>query len=308
MDVERLALLFTVGLFVGCSALTDFSPEKDDGAILPADDGGPPDDEGGEAGLYCYPGDDPCPAGSVFIQCGPALMGSDLGEGDGDEEPEHVVNVSAFCMDETEVTNRDYFACVTDGGCSMPHGSGSRTRPGAYYGNATYNGFPVLNVDWDQAAAYCAHRGKRLPTEAEWEKAARGGCEIVAPAGCGAEDERVYPWGDAEPTCSQANFVACVGDTEAVGAHAAGESPYGVQDLAGNVQEWVADWYAGAYYDTCRTGECIDPAGPPTGSDRTFRGGAWDSIAFYVRVANRFRQVGGYSSDNLGFRCVADAR
>jgi formylglycine-generating enzyme required for sulfatase activity len=306
--MERYALLLAVGLVAGCSALTDFSEDKDDATTPPADDSGTRDDGGGaEAGLYCHSGGNPCPSGSVLLPCGPVLMGSDLGEGDSDEEPEHVVNVSAFCMDETEVTNRDYFDCVATSGCSPPYGSNSRTRA-AYYGNATYDGFPVLNVDWAQAAAYCGFRGKRLPTEAEWEKAARGGCEVVAPSGCGSEDERTYPWGEADPDCTYANFVACVGDTEAVGAHPAGASPYGVQDMAGNVQEWVADWYAGTYYDLCRTDECIDPTGPPTGSERTFRGGAWDSAAPYVRVANRFRQVDGYANDNLGFRCAADLR
>jgi formylglycine-generating enzyme required for sulfatase activity len=245
-----------------------------------------------------------CPSRMVRVPAGPVVLGSDPGEGDSDEEPEHVVTLSEFCIDTFEVTNRDYFQCVAGGECTLPYSGSSRTRA-AYFGNTTYDGFPVINVDWAQAASYCAWVGKRLPTEAEWEKAARGGCEVAAPESCGAEDERTYPWGDVAPDCTFANFVACVGDTIAVDDPPAGASPYGIMNMAGNISEWVADWYAGTYYDVCADGTCLDPQGPPTGSERVFRGGAWDSAAPYLRNANRFRQVDGYSNDNLGFRCAA---
>jgi formylglycine-generating enzyme required for sulfatase activity len=300
-----LALLAVLALAGGCSVLTDFSPPDRDGDLPPGDDGGR--DDGDEAGLSCHTGGNPCPAGSIYVACGSVVLGSDALEGDSDEEPEHVVEVSAYCIDTTEVTNRDYATCVADGACTTPHGPSSATRS-SYYTDAAYAGYPVLWVDWSQADVYCRWVGKRLPTEAEWEKAARGGCEAVAPMGCGTEDERVYPWGDDAPTCERANSVGCVGDTDPVGAHPTGASVYGVEDMAGNAQEWVADWYSATIYDACRMGGCIDPSGPPTGSERVFRGGAWESVAAYLRNANRFRQVPGYADEHLGFRCVAPVR
>ncbi|MBI5499825.1 MAG: formylglycine-generating enzyme family protein [Deltaproteobacteria bacterium] len=295
-----------IGLgFAACSVLTDFSP-IDGGEEGGTDEGGV-EDVGGEGGMWCHEGPDPCPAGTSYVPCGPVLLGSDTGEGDGDEEPEHVVDVSAYCMDTDEVTNGGFAECVAAGGCTAPHADGSATRA-SYYSHPSYAAYPVIAVDRDQAEAYCRWVGKRLPTEAEWEKAARGGCEIAAPSGCGSEDERTYPWGEDEPTCTLANFAGCAGDTDRGGARPAGASPYGVRDLAGNVQEWVADWYAATIYTACGAGGCVDPGGPPTGTERVFRGGAWESAVAYLRNANRFRQVPGYSDEHLGFRCVAPVR
>jgi eukaryotic-like serine/threonine-protein kinase len=301
----RHALVWVLLLAVaGCSALTDFSP-LDSGVLedrYRPDDGGT--DDAREAGLTCHTGPDTCPSGMVYVPCGQVVIGSDSGEGDEDEMPKHVVSISALCIDLREVTNRDYGDCVSASECEPPRAVASHTRP-SYYGNATYDGYPVLSVDWDQARIYCAWRGKRLPTEAEWEKAARGGCETTSPSGCGTEDEKIYPWGDATPTCDLANSVGCVTDTEPVGARPAGASVYGAQDMAGNVQEWVSDWYASNYYSVCAAGDCIDPPGPATGSEKVFRGGAWESTETYLRNANRFRQVPGYADEHLGFRCAA---
>jgi formylglycine-generating enzyme required for sulfatase activity len=297
-----LAACFLLALS-SCNLIVDFTLPVEDGGIDRFDDYTVGD--GAETSVYCHSGSDPCPAGTNYVPCGTVIIGSDSLEGDPDEEPEHVVSVSAYCIDTTEVSNRDYADCVADGVCTAPYYPGSRTRP-SYY--TAYAGYPVLSVDWNQADACCRWMGKRLPTEAEWEKAARGGCEVAAPPGCGPEDERVYPWGDWEPTCALANLVGCVGDTDRVGAHPTGASPYGVLDLSDNVHEWVGDWYAGTSYDACRTGGCIDPSGPATGSERVFRGGSWESVAAYVRNANRFRQVPGFSSDNLGFRCAGPIR
>jgi formylglycine-generating enzyme required for sulfatase activity len=163
-------------------------------------------------------------------------------------------------------------------------------------------------VDWNQSSAYCAWAGKRLPTEAEWEKAARGGCELAGAAGTCDDpaDERTYPWGDAVPTCSLANYSGCVGDTDRVGARSpAGDSPYGAQDMAGNVWEWVADWYDAAYYSTCAPA-CSNPVGPsssPSGS-RVLRGGGWTHATNYVRASNRYRDTPTDGNDIIGVRCA----
>ena len=219
-------------------------------------------------------------------------MGSDPGEGATDEEPEQVAFLSAYCMDLLEVTNDAYRACEVAGACA------------AHLGPYGPDGHPVGNVGWSQATAYCAWLGKRLPTEAEWEKAARGGCEIAAPESCGEEDERTYPWGDTAPTCLLANYDTCVGGTEPVGSHPDGRSPYGISDLAGNIWEFVSD-FLGASYSSCGF-PCVDPYGPATGSAHVIRGGQWSSDAAGLRVADRDGVAGDTSTrPDLGFRCAS---
>ncbi len=288
----------------GCQSHLDPSEAPDPDPLPACADGADNDGDG----LTDFPDDPGCHQAfdssendDVFIPAGPFVMGSDSGEGGSSELPEHVVTLSAYYIDVHEVTNAQYLACVAAGGCSLPSSTGSATHPD-YHTNPTYGDYPVIYVSWDQASAFCAWNGKRLPTEAEWEKAARGGCELVAPATCGPEDERTYPWGEAALSCSLANN--CGPDTFPVGSLSpAGDSPYGVRDMSGNVAEWVAD-YLSSDYSWCASG-CTDPTGPASGIIRGVRDGAYYNIDSYFRVAHRGGTAPSMQRSGIGFRCAA---
>lgn len=291
-------------------------PELDAGtdadADVPEDDAGTdaPDD----ASAVCEPLDGPCPEGMVWVPEGPFTRGSDPGEGRGDEEPEHTVELSGFCIDQTEVTNRRYLLCMDAGACEEPdNGPYSNRRPDYLY-SATYAEYPVVNLQWSQAADFCAWEGKRLPTEAEWEKACRGGCERAGmPTACDDLDERTYPWGEAAATCDLANYNACLmwngmdNDTDRVAARPAGAQPdYCIFDLGGNVEEWVADWYAADTYALCAADPagCIDPTGPAATTERVVRGGGFFDAAPLLRCARRHPVAASERSPRIGFRCA----
>jgi formylglycine-generating enzyme required for sulfatase activity len=225
------------------------------------------------------------------------------------EKPNHEVWLSAYCISITEVTNNDWKQCVGEGVCSPPHEIGC-SDIADYYSNDEYSNFPVVNVDWSQANEYCEWSGGRLPTEAEWEKAARGGCELQLPEVCGDEDERLFPWGSDEPVwgnCDRAAYWCSdeVSRPEPVGSHSAGISQYGVWDLAGNVWEWVSDIYSEDYYS--QPIECwVDPIGPDSGSQRVIRGGSFFDIISYLRVTSRNGPEELSYSFKTGLRCVYD--
>ncbi len=224
----------------------------------------------------------------ALIPAGEFRMGSENGRSD--ERPVHTVYLDAFYMDIYEVTNALYEKCVQAGACTPPGETGSKSRS-SYYGNAEFAAYPVINVNWEQASALCQWRGGRLPSEAEWEKAARGGLE-----------GKLYTWGDEPPDCQRANMwdkeSACVGDTSQVGSYA--PNGYGLFDMAGNVWEWVEDWYGASYY---ANSPASNPTGPASGNARVTRGGSWgDNLALNERVASRSRLTAEYRV-TIGFRC-----
>ena len=170
-----------------------------------------------------------------------------------------------------------YKKCVSAGIC------GSRTAVGG-------DNYPQVRVDWTDAKTYCEWAGRQLPSEAQWEKAARG------------TDGRLYPWGNHVPNATLTNVESRVGKTTAVGSYPSGASPYGALDMAGNVWEWVEDWYGEAYYQSQSTWR--NPAGPASGIYRVFRGGSWNNTPEHARAAFRYGVSLTNANDGLGFRCA----
>jgi eukaryotic-like serine/threonine-protein kinase len=214
----------------------------------------------------------------VYVPPGKFIMGSE--DGDSDESPVHTVYLDAYWIDQTEVTNAMYQECVAEGNCTG----------GKYYGS-NFNGDrqPVIEVDWYQAEAYCTWAGRMLPSEAEWEKAARG------------ENGQTYPWGeDTDP--NNANYGNIVGKTTAVGNFSAGVSPYQAWDMAGNVWEWVNDFYINSYYSN--QSEWSNPTGPNMSKYRVLRGGAWNYYKEDIRTTNREKYSPNIHANNIGFRCA----
>ena len=219
----------------------------------------------------------------LYVPAGEFTMGSN--DGEANEKPPHQVYLDAFWIDQTEVTNAMYTKCVKAGACQAPSPTTSYTRD-SYYGMTQFDNYPMLYVDWNDATAYCQWVGGDLPTEAQWEKAARG------------DDQRTYPWGNDAPTASRLNFNDNVGDTTEVGKYPSGASFYGALDMAGNVWEWVRDWY-GSYPSSPQR----NPTGPSSGEYRVLRGGSWNNDASIVRASLR-RNSPGYRVNYFGFRCV----
>jgi formylglycine-generating enzyme required for sulfatase activity len=215
------------------------------------------------------------PAGEFIMGCNTAV---DVNCGP-DENPMRTVSVSAFTIDITEVSQDHYADCMEEGACSAPSCQWNCDTPNR----------PATCVNRAQAQAYCRWAGKRLPTEAEWEKAARG------------TDGRKYPWGNQEPTCALTNMVGCTGGATPVGAVTGGASPYGALDMAGNMVEMVADWYDATYYSY---GPTADPPGPSTGEAYVGRGGGFKSDAYWQRASVRDWYSTTDAGASLGFRCA----
>lgn len=220
------------------------------------------------------------------IPAGEFTMGFD--KGFPDEGPAKAVNLETFYMDQYEVTNRQYAQCVTDGKCGIPSIPRS-VNFAAYYGESDFGNYPVIWVTWQDASTYCAYAGKRLPTEAEWEKSARG------------TEGRIYPWGDAQPD-KQTNFGYLEKDVTSVGKYSEDVSAYGVFDMAGNVREWVSDWYQWNYYQSA---PAENPAGPRNGVTRVLRGAGWNDTADQLRLTLRRNFLADSFDSNLGFRCAS---
>lgn len=232
-----------------------------------------------------------------YVPAGEFIMGTD--DGQLDESPQHTLYLDAFWIDQFEVSVGQYRQCVEAGSCSSPISTKSSYRAEYYdHPEGSFDDFPVIFVTWDMAQTYCEWAGRRLPTEAEWEKAARG------------TDGRTYPWGEAAPAAHLLNFYnvqeddGYAEDTAPVGSYPDGASLYGAQDMIGNVWEFTADWYQAGYY-----AESPDenPAGPETGTYRVIRGGAWYDTYLWVAVYNRGGARLDAAKTVIGFRCAADA-
>jgi len=223
----------------------------------------------------------------VLIPAGEFTMGSDT-SGDAASKPASQVYLDAFYIDKYEVTNEMYDACAYAVECRKPLQPGSVTRT-TYFANPVFANYPVIYVDWKMANAYCAWRGARLPTEAEWEKAARG------------TDERIYPWGSEELDCSYTNYGGCVGDTTPVDQHDKGQSPYGIFGMAGNVWEWTSSLDKLYPYDATDGRE-----DPSAFGNRIARGGSWHAFgnSGNVRTDTRLSLDPGYYGAYVGLRCI----
>lgn len=239
----------------------------------------------------------------VFVPAGEFTMGSE--NGDSDERPVHQVFLDSYWIDQTEVTNAMYAKCVEDNQCTPPSNEGSYTRS-SYYGNSQFDNYPVIYVSWNDAKTYCEWAGRRLPTEAEWENAARG------------TDGRIYPWGNTfdgtklnfcDYKCalisSDWSFNDGYADTAPVGNYPQGSSIYGAFDMSGNVWEWVNDSYASDYY---LNSPSFNPMGPTFERYKVARGGSWyEDDKDLVRSANRYPYYWLSTKINIGFRCAMNA-
>lgn len=234
----------------------------------------------------------------ILIPAGPFTMGSH--DGFPNERPEHNVTLDAYYIDQYEVTLSLYRKFLEEG---------KHESPSTWDDEAarTVGDRPAIGIKWESAATYCRWAGKRLPTEAEWEKAARG------------TDGRRYPWGDMQPFVDIANYNRGMWVSEAItlvavtsglegmsvrhGLKEGGKSPFGIFHMAGNAAEWVADWYERDYY---QKSSVKNPPGPATGEKRVLRGGSWADLPSALRVTARVSAEPDFEDRTVGFRCAMD--
>jgi formylglycine-generating enzyme required for sulfatase activity len=245
----------------------------------------------------------------VYVPAGEFIMGSDDSEAKrtiegGRAYPEIPVNtvyLDGYWIDKYEVSNGQYALCVAAGSCQAPFNFASETHY-HYYDDPAFANYPVMWINWFMAKSYCEWADRRLPTEAEWEKASRG------------TDGRKYPWGNEPISGERANFcdINCertiangryddgYADTAPVGSYPAGVSPYGAMDMSGNVWEWTSTIPMPYPYDADDGREDPDVSG-----ERVWRGGPWSNGIWWMRSSLRYRSVTSYWWVNLGFRCAS---
>ncbi len=223
----------------------------------------------------------------VYVPAGEFIMGVDSAE-PADYSPAHKVNLAGFWIHQAEVTNQQYAQCVAEGKCTAPN-----ALPGELYrySDTAYANYPVVGVNWYQAQEYCTYIDARLPTEAEWEKAARG------------TEGHTYPWGEDQPTCDYLNFKDCLEPSEPndVRSYNNGTSPFEAMDMSGNVFEWVSDWYQEDYY---RQSPSSNPQGPDQGTKKVYRGGSYKTPEDQILPSLRYSTEPEKYAADLGFRCV----
>ncbi len=230
------------------------------------------------------------PADMVLIRAGEFSMGSPEGQGRKDEQPQHQVYLDAYWIDRYEVTGGDFERYLAEHPQQHPTITGwhgRKVRPGM-------ERKPVIGLTWKRCRNYCLWRDKRLPTEAEWERAG------------GGVHHRTYPWGEVPPDARRAHFNRCCfinkGDIlREMGSLERGKTPEGVYEMSGNIAEWVFDWYDARYY---QTSPYKNPKGPPKGKYHVIRGGAWNSLSDYMRVSHRYGQNDGKDFYGIGCRCA----
>jgi formylglycine-generating enzyme required for sulfatase activity len=220
----------------------------------------------------------------IYVPAGKFIMGTNI-KNVIQSNPKRQVYVSAFWIDRTEVSNAMYARCVKDGKCDPP----INPRGKNHYYDSHFANYPVVYVRWSDAVAYCLWADRRLPSEAEWEKAARG------------TDGRAYPWGNNDPNPSLLNYNNNIGGLMPVDSYPSGAGPYGVLNMAGNVREWVNDWYDVHYYLQMAIN---NPVGPSGGKERTLRGGAFDDTVRQITTYNRFSHWPWSAGNDRGFRCA----
>jgi formylglycine-generating enzyme required for sulfatase activity len=284
-----VAAAVTLPFLLGCGPDAGSNGDDDDGAGGTNPSGGTAGATGGRSGSTGSGGSgansgfectsSASPGELVEVDSGDFVMGCDDDDCDDDERPMHTVALDAFEIERTEVTQDQYAACVSDGACDSP----------SCAWDCDQTELPATCLTFEQAKTYCEWAGRRLPTEAEWEKAARG------------EDGGKYPWGSDEPDCGLVNMAGCGDETMPVGSLPDGASPYGALDMAGNVVEMVADWYDPEYYAESPS---ENPTGPATGVRYVGRGGGCRSEADWQRTSKRDWYDLVDQGPSLGFRCA----